>query len=111
NVGIFVFCADTEEKAQQLQAVMDHRLLSLEKGQADITYSYEDIKDYQYSEGERERVQRNRGRMIAGTPPQVKEQLLQLAADYAVDEIVIATITDNFADRLRSYELLAELFL
>jgi len=111
SVGIFVFCADTEEKAQQLQAVMDYRLLSLEKGQADITYSYEDIKAYQYSEGEWERVQRNRSRMITGTPPQVKEQLLQLAADYAVDEIVVATITDSFADRLRSYELLAALFL
>jgi alkanesulfonate monooxygenase SsuD/methylene tetrahydromethanopterin reductase-like flavin-dependent oxidoreductase (luciferase family) len=49
--------------------------------------------------------------MITGTPPQVKAQLLQLAADYEVDEIVVATITDHFEDRLRSYELLAETLL
>jgi alkanesulfonate monooxygenase SsuD/methylene tetrahydromethanopterin reductase-like flavin-dependent oxidoreductase (luciferase family) len=110
-VGIFVFCADTEEKAQQLQAVMDYRLFSLEKGRVDITPSYADVKDYQYTPAEWERVLQNRARMIAGTPPQVKSQLLQLAADYAVNEIVVATIADDFADRLRSYELLAEIFI
>ena len=90
---------------------MDHRLLNLEKGRFDVVPSYDEIKDYQYSPAEWERVLHNRGRMITGTPPQVKEQLLQLADDYEVDEIVIATITDHFEDRLRSYELLAGLFL
>ncbi|HEU4555721.1 MAG TPA: LLM class flavin-dependent oxidoreductase [Chitinophaga sp.] len=111
SVGIFVFCADTEKKAQQLQTVMDHRLLNLEKGRLDVLPAYDEIKDYEYSPAEWERVLHNRGRMITGTPPQVKAQLLQLAADYEVDEIVIATITDHFDDRLRSYELLAETML
>lgn len=110
SVGIFVFCADTEEKAEKLRAVMDFRLLSLEKGGGDITYSYDEIRDYKYTAAEWERVLHNRNRMIAGTPPKVKEQMLQLAADYSVDEIVVATIADRFEDRLRSYELLAEMF-
>ena len=110
SVGIFVFCADTPEKAAQLQAMMDFRLLSLEKGQRDVQPTYEEVKNYQYTEAEWARVQHNRGRMIAGTQAEVKTQLETLAAQYDVDEIIIATITDDFADRLRSYELLAEAF-
>lgn len=110
SVGIFVFCADTPEKAAELQATMDFRLLSLEKGQRDVHHTYEEIKDYQYTEAEWARVQHNRGRMIAGTQAEVKAKLEVLAAQYAVDEIIIATITDDFGDRLHSYELLAEAF-
>lgn len=110
SVGIFVFCADTQEKAEELQAVMDFRLLSLEKGLADRQFSYEDIKGYAYTPAELERVAANRGRMVAGTPEHVKDRLEHLAAAYQVDEIVIATITDQLADRLHSYELLATAF-
>lgn len=110
SVGIFVFCADTAEKAAELEAVMDYRLLSFEKGKYDVFPTYEEIKDIEYSAEELARIRANSGRRIAGTPPQVKARLEQLAADYAVDELVIATITQDHADRLRSYELLAEAF-
>ena len=110
NVGLFVFCADTEEKAMQLQAVMDYRLLSLEKGKINEAPSYELIKSYSYSREEWARVLHNRHRMIAGTPDLVKEKLTDLTRRYGVDEVVIATFADHFEDRLRSYELLAEAF-
>jgi luciferase family oxidoreductase group 1 len=110
SVGVFVFCADTEEKAAQMQAVMDYRLLSLEKGKIDESPSYESVKSYTYTEQEWTRVLYNRHRMIAGTPDVVKAQLLLLARRYGVDEIVVATFADHFEDRLRSYELLADIF-
>jgi hypothetical protein len=44
-----------------------------------------------------------------GTPDFVKEKLEQLARDFDVDEIVAATFADTFEDRVRSYELLAEM--
>lgn len=110
SVGIFVLCADTEEKAHQLQAVMDWRLLSIEKGVRSELSTYEEIKNISYSQAELARIQFNRGRMISGTPDQVKQQIEQLAAAYGVDEVVVATITHDFADRIRSYELLAEAF-
>jgi hypothetical protein len=40
----------------------------------------------------------------------VKTRLLQLAESYDVDELMAVTITEDFEDRLRSYELLAGLF-
>jgi luciferase family oxidoreductase group 1 len=110
NVAIFVMVADTEEKAQQLQAVMDVQMLKIEKGLREGIVPYDEIKDYQFSEEEQARVTYNRQRMISGTPEQVKPKLEKLTEDYGVDEIVAVTITHDFADRLRSYELLAEMF-
>jgi luciferase family oxidoreductase group 1 len=111
NVGIFVFCADTKEKADEMQAIMDFRLLSLEKGgRLDVYPSYEEVMAYEYSDQELQRVLYNRGRMISGTPDKVKEKMMQLADSYEVDEIVVATMADRVEDRFRSYELLAEVF-
>lgn len=111
SVGVFVFCGETEEKAAQMQAVMDYRLLSIEKGKIDEAPSYEAIKGYTYSREELARVQYNRLRTITGTPDVVKEKIKQLARTFDVDEVVVATFADTFEDRLRSYELLAEMFL
>jgi luciferase family oxidoreductase group 1 len=110
SVGIFVNCADTEEKANELRAVMDWQLLHIERGLSEGFPAFEEIKSYQYSHTELERIQTNRGRMITGTPEQVKTALEILAYQYDVEEIVVATITHHFVDRLRSYELLAEAF-
>ncbi|WP_234462411.1 LLM class flavin-dependent oxidoreductase [Adhaeribacter terrigena] len=110
NVAIFIMVADTEEKAQQLQAVMDVQMLKIEKGVREGILPYEEIKDREFTEEEQERIDYNRKRMISGTPAKVKPRLEKLAQDYGVDEIVAVTITHDFADRLRSYELLAEMF-
>ncbi len=110
NVAIFIMCADTEEKAQQMQAIMDVQMLKIEKGTREGILPYDDIKDYKFTEDELERVAYNRKRMLSGTPAQLKPQLEKLAADYGVTEIMAVTITHDFADRLRSYELLAEMF-
>ena len=55
-------------------------------------------------------IQYNRGRMVAGTPDVVKAQLTAIAENAGVDEIIATTITEKFEDRVRSYELLAEVF-
>ena len=114
NFAITVLCAETKEKAQELQAVMDYLWLSFERGCVDQSRSeqgnvtHDEIKNYAYSPGEWARVLANRPRAVSGTPEQVKTRLTQLAADYAVNEIIAVTITQDFADWLHSYELLAE---
>lgn len=111
NVGIFVFCAESEEKVAQARALMDYRLLSFEKGVYDQLYSYEDIKNYKYTETEKQRLSYHHLRYIAGTPGEVKEEMTRLAENFDTGEIVIATFADKKEDRLRSYELLADIFL
>lgn len=109
-LAISVLCADTKEKALQLRKVMDYRLLQFEKGNFDKPGDFEDIKDYQFSAHEFERINHNKGRVISGTRDQVKAQLIRLAQSFDLDEIIIATMTGNPGDRIRSFELLAEDF-
>lgn len=110
NVGIFAFCGETEEQAARVQAVMDYRLLNLGKGKVDESPSYDSVKAYKYSGEELKFVQYNRQRMIIGTPDVVKEKMVALAEDFQVDEVVVATFADSSEERLRSYELLANMF-
>ncbi len=110
SVGIFVFCSEDEEKVRQTQAVMDWQLVNIGKGISNGFPSYEDIRSTNYSESEQQMIEYNRQRMVVGTPEVVKEKLTALANSYGVDELVIATITYDFGDRLKSYELLAKEF-
>jgi luciferase family oxidoreductase group 1 len=108
-VAVFVFCSEDEEKVAQNRAVTAYRFLQLEKGRFEPV-SFDEVKDVVYTPYEQQRIEANSPRFIMGTPPQVKEQLERLAEKYRTDEIMIANIALSFEDRVRSYELLAELF-
>jgi luciferase family oxidoreductase group 1 len=109
NMAIFVFCSDDPEKVARHKAVMDARFLQFEKGVI-TPLSYNDVKNVVYTDTEQDRMRYNRQRVVAGSPEMVKTRLLQLAESYDVDELMAVTITEDFEDRLRSYELLAGLF-
>src|SRR5690606_11664659 len=59
SVGIFGFCSDDEEKVAKVQAMMDYRLLSFEKGKYNDLFSYEDIKDEDYDALDLGRIEYN----------------------------------------------------
>jgi luciferase family oxidoreductase group 1 len=110
NVAAFIFCSENEEKIFQHEALMDFRFLQLEKGLGLSPASYEDIKDVYYSPAELERISFNRKRVLTGTPSELKQKLDLLLNTYNVDELIAVTITEEFEDRIQSYELLAQLF-
>lgn len=49
-------------------------------------------------------------RYFVGTPARVKEQLEQMAGALGIRELIVNTIVWDQVKRLRSYELLAEVF-
>jgi luciferase family oxidoreductase group 1 len=110
SVGVFAFCSEDEQKAEQVQAVMDYRLLSFEKGRFDEIPTYEVARKYNYTENERQRVLFNRQRTIIGTPNVVKEKMIALAAELDVPEVIVSTFSETREDRFNSYKLLAEIF-
>jgi len=110
SVGVFAFCSDDEQKAEQVQAVMDYRLLSFEKGRYDEIPTYEAASKYNYTAAEWQRVLFNRQRTIVGTPGVVKEKVSALAAELDVPEVVIATFAETKEDRFESYRLFAKTF-
>ncbi len=109
-LAISVLCADSREKAQQLRKLADFTLLQFEKGNYREMNSYEDISDYVFSDYELERINYNRGRIVSGTPKDVREQLESLALEVGVEEIMISTMTHSQKDRFRSFELVADIF-
>ncbi|MEO8010000.1 MAG: hypothetical protein ABI728_15970 [Betaproteobacteria bacterium] len=72
--------------------------------------SVEQAQAYPYTERDRAIIERERSRAIVGTPDRVKARLLEIADAYAADELMVVTITGDYASRLRSYELLAAEF-
>jgi luciferase family oxidoreductase group 1 len=109
-LAISVLCADTEEKARQMRKLSDYTLLQFEKGNFRELIGYEEIKDYVFSDSELERVHLNKGRIVSGTPSQVHKQLVSLANDMGLDEIMVATMTYSQRDRFHSFELIAKEF-
>jgi luciferase family oxidoreductase group 1 len=107
-LAISVLCAETEEKARQLRKLADYTLLQFEKGNFREMNRYEDIQDYIFSDQEFERIYQNSGRIISGTKDTVRDQLISLASEMAVDEIMITSMTHSQKDRFRSFELIAE---
>jgi alkanesulfonate monooxygenase SsuD/methylene tetrahydromethanopterin reductase-like flavin-dependent oxidoreductase (luciferase family) len=89
---------------------MDYRLLSFEKGRYDEIPTYEAASRYKYTDAEWQRVLFNRQRTIVGTPDIVKENIIALAAELDVPEVIISTFTESREDRFDSYELLSKLF-
>lgn len=111
NVSIGVFCSESEEIIFRQQSVMDYRYLQLEKGGRLYPIAYNDIKHVTYNAAEQERIDHNRQRMLIGTPDVLKEKIDTLLADYKVNELMAVTITEGFEERIRSYELLAAMYL
>lgn len=109
-LSIFVLCGETEEIAAQMRKAQDYVFLQFEKGNFDRFPDPDMLRDYQFTSLEQERIRYNAGRVISGTKESVKEQLLRLASDFDIDEIVISTMGDTAEHRRRSFELVAEAF-
>jgi luciferase family oxidoreductase group 1 len=110
SVGVFAFTSEDAHKAEQVQAVMDYRLLSFEKGKYDEIPTYEVAGKYNYTAAEWQRVLYNRQRTIVGTTDVVKKKVTALAAELDVPEVIIATFAETKEDRFESYRLLAKIF-
>jgi luciferase family oxidoreductase group 1 len=110
SVAVFAVCADSEAEAVRLAQSRDLFIVRLYTGRPGPYPSVEEAESYPYSGHEWAIVEHARRRRVVGTPAQVRERLEALATDYGVDELMVVTITHDFKARLRSYQLLAEVF-
>ncbi|MCL6456790.1 MAG: LLM class flavin-dependent oxidoreductase [Gorillibacterium sp.] len=109
NVCVITVCADTEEEAEQQAKCIDLRLLRFENGDIGSELpTPEEAEQYPYSEIEQSRVRFNRNRMIVGGRESMEEKLFAFAQSYGVDELLLLVMTNDYATRTHSYELLAQ---
>jgi luciferase family oxidoreductase group 1 len=108
SAAIWAVCADTEDEARRLARCRELSLLRLYTGRYGPFPSVEEAETFPYTARDLAIIEHARGRTVAGTPEQVREELEAMARAYGVDELVVVTITHDFKARVRSYELLAE---
>ncbi|ENH95559.1 putative monooxygenase / Coenzyme F420-dependent N5,N10-methylene tetrahydromethanopterin reductase [Gracilibacillus halophilus YIM-C55.5] len=107
---VFVICAETSEKAEELALSQDRWLLSTGKGGDTKVPSIDEVKAKTISPEDRQTIEENRQRTIIGTPDDVKKKVEALAQDYQTDELMIITNIYDFEAKVHSYRLLAEAF-
>ncbi len=68
----------------------------------------EEASVYELTDRDQQILERLRSNQIEGTPEQVREQLLATAQRYRTDDLTVVTNAFYFEDRLRSFELVAD---
>jgi luciferase family oxidoreductase group 1 len=107
TICIWALAADTEAEARRLLMTREHWRVGFEKGLREPLVSPAQSAAHPYTAAERAIIEKLRERAIVGTAEQVAEKMTALAAQLALDEIVINTWTHDPQARRHSYALLA----
>lgn len=107
---VSVICADTIERADTLASSSALSFLRLRSGQPGLLPSPEEAAAYPYTPLERMQIEAARTRTIIGDPMMVHARLDELIAQTGANELMVTTMIHAHAERLHSYELLAEMF-
>lgn len=105
-----VVCAPTDEEAERLATSVILSFVRAQTGQRGKLPSPEAALAHPYTPMERAVAESVRARQIMGSPATVRRRIEELVERTAADEVMVMTNTYGHAERLRSYELLAEAF-
>ena len=110
-LGVNVMAADTDEEAKRLATTQQQQFLSLTRGMpGKIQPPVDDIEAI-WSPFEKASVQQTLDprTTIIGSPETVKKGLERFINETKADELIINTLTFHQEDRMRSYEIVAEM--
>jgi alkanesulfonate monooxygenase SsuD/methylene tetrahydromethanopterin reductase-like flavin-dependent oxidoreductase (luciferase family) len=109
SVSADVVVAETEAEARELATGYGLWVRSIRTAEGAIQVpAPEQARRHVWSDADRELVADRVDTQFTGTPGQVADQLERLRDATEADELIITTITHDHADRVRSYQLLAE---
>ncbi|HTK99148.1 MAG TPA: LLM class flavin-dependent oxidoreductase [Pseudomonadales bacterium] len=108
SLGVFVICADTDAEAEILAQCRDLWRLRVERGEFGPFPSQAEALAYEMTPAERERITSRREHQILGTAKPVRAQLDAVAASCGAEELFVVSITHEFQQRVRCYELLMQ---
>jgi alkanesulfonate monooxygenase SsuD/methylene tetrahydromethanopterin reductase-like flavin-dependent oxidoreductase (luciferase family) len=109
SVSADVVVAPTEEAARELAAGYAPWVRSIRSGEGAIPFpTPAEAAAFAWTDADRALVADRVETQFTGTAAQVADQLEVLRDATEADELVITTITHDHADRVRSYQLLAE---
>jgi alkanesulfonate monooxygenase SsuD/methylene tetrahydromethanopterin reductase-like flavin-dependent oxidoreductase (luciferase family) len=109
-LAVRAIVADTEAKARDLTESYLLWRSRRDLGHDEPFPSSATTRAHLWTPAENAHAARNRYALLAGTSKQVHDELAELAKAHGVGEIIVNTLTHDPSDRLRSYELLSDVF-
>jgi alkanesulfonate monooxygenase SsuD/methylene tetrahydromethanopterin reductase-like flavin-dependent oxidoreductase (luciferase family) len=109
SVSADVVVAGTEAAARELATGYGLWVRSIRTAEGAIQFpTPEQARRHVWSDADRELVADRIDTQFVGNPGQVADQLERLRDATEADELIVTTVTHDHADRVRSYQLLAE---
>jgi luciferase family oxidoreductase group 1 len=110
-IGLPVLAADTDEQAEYLANSARQRILRLIRGQPIFTPPPVASMERLWNAEEQRLVEAHLGAAIIGGPETVRHKMQEFLRVTKADELILHSDFYRLEDRLRSYEMVAELFL
>ena len=112
SVCCFVICAESDAEAERRAKVVDSRRLDMAYNLDTPvpTQAQAEQRSVGYTDQERAHIRSQRVRLVHGSAETCKAKLLAIAEQFSADELMVLTITGDYATRLESYERLAKAF-
>ncbi|TDB85719.1 MsnO8 family LLM class oxidoreductase, partial [Actinomadura sp. KC216] len=109
-IGVSVTAADTDERALELAQPQALAFLRLRRGAPGPLPSPEETAAYPYTSLDRQMIDARLADQVVGGPETVRARMDALIERSGVDEVMVVTQVYDHADRLRSYDILADLY-
>lgn len=109
-VCTFAICGRDDDDAERLAASIDLRRLHMALNIDAPVPAPEEAARYPYTPQERQYVMSQRARAVIGGPRRCRDGIEALAQRYGADEVMVLTITGDYASRTTSYERLIAAF-
>ncbi|MGZ5420235.1 MAG: alkanal monooxygenase, partial [Solirubrobacterales bacterium] len=108
KVAVAVICASDDEKARWLAGPARLSFARLRAGNPGRMPTPEQAAEHEFTPSQEASVKAVSGSAVIGGPDKVRAGLEDLAERTGADELMLTTMVHDPADRLRSYELVAE---
>ncbi|WP_433335315.1 LLM class flavin-dependent oxidoreductase [Spirillospora sp. CA-294931] len=109
-IAVSVTAAEDDARARELAAPQALAFLRLRQGRPGLLPSPEETAAHTPTPLERDMMDHRLRQQVIGGPETVRRQMDALLESTAADEVMVTTMVYEHADRLRSYEILAELY-
>lgn len=108
-IGVSVICAESDDEAHRLAAPGVLSFVRLRSGRPGPLPTPREAAEHEFTLAERRIVESRSTGQVVGGPGAVRRQLDELLAATGADELMVTTMVYDQAERLASYERVAEL--
>jgi len=107
-IAVSVICAETTKEAKKIARSTALWTSFNEKPVYSQIPSYEEAERFKGTQEQEAKIKKTMSKMIVGNPQSVIQQLNELCELYQTDELMLVTNTYEYADRIKSFKLIAK---